>query len=474
MSGEHTPTQGPGAGPVFDGMLEVKLSDLVDGPSLSEVCKSYHKLFNVPIRFFTEDGALLADSVHKVAACEHMLTSAHGRRECTKQKERLKKYTPQTASPDHFSCVCGLDYTVVPLRYQGMLLGKITFGPYRPDSQQPIPKSGALQALEIDLDELEQKILDMRKISRTVISRIAKALLAVMDVILLSAHKAHVTTQVHVASVRESYRELLAKNKQLEQMQENIKEFEQLKSNFLSTVSHELRTPLTSIIGYSEMLYQGIAGDMGDEQKQFIGTIKTKGEELLGLISSILDFSTIESGRTELHVMEIAPAQIVERAVAECRPSAERRGVRIVVDLDDDLGEVLLDPEKIETALRHLIENGIKFSHPGGVVHVSARRLSPEPDKHADDGFGFVLMSTPETLEIAVRDYGIGIAQADQVRVFSPFVQVDNSSTRERGGAGLGLALVKTFVEKHGGQVEMDSNEGEGSTFAMRIPIVNR
>jgi signal transduction histidine kinase len=330
----------------------------------------------------------------------------------------------------------------------------------------------------LDLDSsVEKKVIrdllaEMRGVSKIAITRIVSAMIAVIDVILFNAHKAYVTNEMHLESIRESYRELTEKNRQLEEMNEHINEFERLKANFLSTVSHELRTPLTSIIGYSDMLFEGLAGELGQEQKQFVQTIKTKGDELLKLISSILDFSRFETGHLNLRRLDIDPKELVEKSVANNVDLAKRRGIRLLLDVPGELPTVSVDPERIETSIDHLIENAIKFSTPGAMVKVSAKISPPDEDATEDDGFGFVLMASPEMLEISVEDWGIGISEIEQDQIFAPFSQIDNSSTREQGGAGLGLAVVKHFVEAHGGQVKIQSRAGEGSQFSLWLPMI--
>jgi signal transduction histidine kinase len=313
----------------------------------------------------------------------------------------------------------------------------------------------------------------MRQTSGSVIRKIATAMLSVLDAVLFSAHKALVTSQMHIASVQEAHQALTKKNQELEEMNEQIKAFERLKSSFLSTVSHELRTPLTSIIGYSDMLSEGMAGSLDEDQRQFIRTIKTKGEELLKLISAILDFSQIETGHLNLRKRETDPKKLLDEVIEETEETAERRGVKLVTDLAGDLRPVELDSERIQAAVGHLVDNAIKFSPPGGVVKVSARVTPSEHDaEDEDDGVGFVLMTAPDWLDITIEDFGEGIDEENHELIFAPFTQLDDSTTREHGGAGLGLAVVKHFVEAHGGRVSVQSTPAKGSTFTIRLPIM--
>jgi signal transduction histidine kinase len=151
---------------------------------------------------------------------------------------------------------------------------------------------------------------------------------------------------------------------------------------------------------------------------------------------------------------------------------ASRRGVQISADIPDNIPTVQMDPEKIVTSVAHLVDNAIKFSSPGARVQVSARIMDSNEDDTDEDGFGFVLMATPDMLEISVKDTGIGIETKNVDSLFAPFTQADESSTREHGGAGMGLAIVKQYIEAHGGRVHVHSQKGKGSNFSIRIPIL--
>ncbi len=444
----------------------------MEGSSFREVCEAYYKLFDVPIRVFDKEGNVLAEVTGHLSPCRYVNKFEKGRKECTGTRLRVKKNIPEKGLAGA-TCVCGLQYAAAPIYYQNAVVGKVVLGPYLPVESEGAKKEKGTLGGEFEKDELERRIGSMRQVSKKAIEKIVNAIMSVVDVVLFASHKAHVTSQIHLSSIRESYKELAEKNRELESMHEQMREFERLKANFLSTVSHELRTPLTSIIGYSDMLAEGIAGELDPEQQQFVLTIKDKGDELLRLISSILDFSRIETGHLDIRWTKTDPKELIEEAADEADELAKRRGIRLSVDIPE-LPPVWLDPEKIRGAIDHVIENAVKFSTPQGVVKIGARMLDPDEEELPDEGFGFVLMASPKQLEIFIEDYGIGIAEGDQGEIWAPFAQLDNSSTREHGGAGLGLAVVKHYVEAHGGQVLVNSNPGEGSKFMIRIPVVDR
>jgi signal transduction histidine kinase len=291
-----------------------------------------------------------------------------------------------------------------------------------------------------------------------------------LDLILFAGHKALLTSQMHLATVTESYRELEEKNRSLEEAVERLRELDRLKSNFLATVSHELRTPLTSIIGYSEMLGEGIAGELSAEQTEFVKTIREKGEQLLSLIMNLLDLSKLESGTMRLKKTDARLQMVVGEVVSTLLPTARKKGVTLVGEAKPDLPALNADPEKLRQVFLNLTENAIKFTPQGGTVKVSAAVVDwANPD---DDDAGFVLVApTQRRLEVRVSDTGIGIPPAERDKVWDAFYQVDSSSTREYGGTGLGLSIVKRLVEAHGGTIQIEGNSPRGTVFVVALPL---
>jgi signal transduction histidine kinase len=242
-----------------------------------------------------------------------------------------------------------------------------------------------------------------------------------------------------------------------------------LKSNFLATVSHELRTPLTSIIGYSEMLTEGIAGQLGAEQREFVDTIHEKGEQLLALITGLLDLSKLESGSLSIRKTTIVVPQLLEAVVSTCTPAARKKGVRLQLDVDKTIVEVRADPERLRQVFINLVDNAVKFTPAGGSVTLSARNLGA--DANDDETAGFALLAPVQTrVEIRVADTGIGIPARERNKVFDAFYQVDSGSTREYGGTGLGLSIVKRLIDAHSGSVHIEDNSPQGTVFVVRLP----
>jgi len=222
------------------------------------------------------------------------------------------------------------------------------------------------------------------------------------------------------------------------------------KSEFLANMSHELRTPLNAIIGFSEVLLEGIFGGVNDKQREYLQDVLGSGQHLLSLINDILDLSKIEAGRMELDVSTFSFRDALESGLTIVRERAARHSIELNAVIASDVGTLEADERKVKQIFYNLLTNAVKFTPDGGRVDVTAR--SENGDVRVD-----------------VRDNGIGIAEADQVRIFEEFRQVGRERSRE--GTGLGLTLTKRFVELHGGRIWLESAQGKGSTFAFTLPL---
>ncbi|HEX2438949.1 MAG TPA: ATP-binding protein [Methylomirabilota bacterium] len=223
------------------------------------------------------------------------------------------------------------------------------------------------------------------------------------------------------------------------------------KSEFLANMSHELRTPLNAVIGFSEVLAEGLFGEVNDKQAEYLKDILESGRHLLSLINDILDLSKIEAGRMELEPSEFDLPGAIDTTLLLMRERAGRKGIEVSRTIDAQLGILRADERKVKQVLLNLLSNAVKFTPEGGRIDVTAR---------AHDG----------VVEIAVADTGVGIAPEDQAAVFEEFRQV-GSAAKKVEGTGLGLALSRKFVELHGGRLWVTSERGAGSTFSFTIPL---
>ncbi len=287
--------------------------------------------------------------------------------------------------------------------------------------------------------------------------------------ILQSAYAAWVTSELHLQTSASAWRAMAQQNAELTRAVEHLRQLDQLKGNFLATVSHELRTPLTSVIGFSEMLLEGIAGELNPEQADYVRTILSRGEELLQLITQVLEMSQLEAGAVRLELRPMAVAVLVAKAIDAVALAAQGAEVTLRAELPP-LPPVLVDAEKLQRVLVNLLGNAIKFSPRGAAVVVQAATAPIRRPFEAETLFG---EEAHDAVRISVVDQGIGIAPEQLSRVFEAFYQVDAGPTRRHGGAGLGLSIVRNLVVAHGGEVWADSRVGAGTTMSFTVPLAS-
>ena len=227
-----------------------------------------------------------------------------------------------------------------------------------------------------------------------------------------------------------------------------------MKADFLSTMSHELRTPLNSVNGFSEMLLNSAA--LSEKEQRWAANINTSGKQLLVLINEILDLAKLEAGKTTLKAESVDVPAFCEQAAMLVRPLAEKKEIELRVQVAADWPEIRQDIGKLRQILSNLLSNAVKFTPDGGRITLSAR--------HADD-----------KLILGVSDTGVGIPAEEQEMIFQKFRQASNPLTREQGGSGLGLSIVRELAKLLCGNVTLQSDVGRGSTFtltvAARLPL---
>lgn len=241
------------------------------------------------------------------------------------------------------------------------------------------------------------------------------------------------------------------RTRELQEANEQLKELGRLKSEFLATMSHELRTPLNSIIGFTGILRQGIAGELNAEQLKQISMVYGSAKHLLTLINDLLDLSRIESGRVEIQREPFRCEEVIAEVIASLAPALAGKALKLVSDIPAPLPEVRSDRKRIFQILLNLANNGVKFTEEGEVrIRCVARG---------------------EALEFHVTDTGIGIKPENMALLFEAFRQVDGSARRSYEGAGLGLHLSRRLAGLLGGDIRAESEYGKGSRFTLRLPL---
>jgi signal transduction histidine kinase len=288
-------------------------------------------------------------------------------------------------------------------------------------------------------------------------ARAAQLFADVLGLLLHHAHARALTHATHEAAMTDTFADLQRHNQRLELAVARLQELDRAKSSFLATMSHELRTPLTSVIGYSEMLLEGLAGPLAAEQRDYVGTILGKADQLLQLITAVLDVSMLETGKVAVEDAPVRIDELVDSVVASFAPQAQKRDVAITVASTPLI--VRGDRRKIRQVLWNLVSNAVKFSRDQSTVAIAVRTGPLRSDAEVP------------AAHVEISDAGIGIDRHQLAHIFEPFFQVDQSSTRAYGGSGIGLTLAKAYVEAHGGRIWVDSTPGTGSVFTVVFPL---
>ena len=252
-----------------------------------------------------------------------------------------------------------------------------------------------------------------------------------------------------VEGLEESVRE---RTEKLEEALQSAETANKTKSEFLANMSHELRTPMNAIIGFSELMAEGITGALNKKQMEYVEDIYESGCHLLSLINGILDLSKIEAGKMTYEPSEFSLGELLLDSLMIINEDALQHHITINTGIDDDLGFISADRQKIKQVVYNLLSNAIKFTPDGGEIGVNAGR-------------------DEEKILVEVWDTGIGIACEDQKKLFKPFSQIESTWSKKYQGTGLGLALSKKFVELHGGEIRVESEPGKGSRFSFTLPF---
>ncbi len=256
-----------------------------------------------------------------------------------------------------------------------------------------------------------------------------------------------------ITALKEAQSALEERNRSLRMANERLKELDRLKSNFLANMSHELRTPLNSIIGFAQILDDQLAGELNEQQHEFVEDINASGQHLLTLINDLLDLSKIEAGRLEIRTELFDFASLAQETADVIRRMTDAKQQTLDLEIPPNVESISADRFRIKQVLLNLLSNANKFTPNGGDIKLKARIM----DETA--------------LLVSVSDTGIGIPEEDLDSIFNEFQQVDSSTTREAEGTGLGLSISRRLIEMHSGKLWAESKPGEGSIFSFLLPL---
>ncbi len=256
--------------------------------------------------------------------------------------------------------------------------------------------------------------------------------------------------------------EVIARTQELQAALVRAEAADRIKSAFLATMSHELRTPLNSIIGFTGILLQGLAGPLNPEQAKQLGMVRNSARHLLELINDVLDLSKIEAGQLEVRSEPFDVRISLERVTALVKPLADKKGLALNSVLPPELGEMVSDRRRVEQILLNLLNNAIKFTDKGSVTLAAERIVDFQPTPEAP----------PRTvLRLRVKDTGIGIKAEDLATLFRPFRQIDTGLSRQHEGSGLGLVICRRLATLLGGEISAASEWSTGSEFTVTFPL---
>jgi PAS domain S-box-containing protein len=318
---------------------------------------------------------------------------------------------------------------------------------------------------EIQLgDPLTGRPLPVEAVAGTILSEQGELMwvVTILHDLTEALEKARLYEQLKQASVelerkvQEATGELAQQNELLRRQHIALEQASALKSQFLANMSHEFRTPLNAILGYTHMLLNNVTGPVSDPQRKSLSRIDSNSRHLLALINDILDITRIEAGRMPLNATTFGVGELFEEVQSELEPIIKRSNLAVSTKVRGAVPGLRSDRQKVKQIVLNLLSNALKFT-PAGSVTMTA----------SYDG-------RLRQIAIAVKDTGVGIPEDDQVKVFEDFRQLDSSPARGYGGTGLGLSICRRLAQILGGTIDLQSTQGQGSTFTLRLPAKGR
>ncbi|HVO31299.1 MAG TPA: histidine kinase dimerization/phospho-acceptor domain-containing protein, partial [bacterium] len=349
------------------------LREMADRDALAELCERLRALLGLGVAIYDNEGTAVVAPPPIPAYCEARCQQYDETERCAATKANVGAPLADEDRQESRGCFTGLRYLALRLRSGVDVVGVAVLGPF---DEADRARAGDMPERADEKARATLSVLreEIRRVDRAELARVAEFVTGSIELLLFAQLKSFLTSRVHLESVNDSFRELQSKNRELRASFEKLKALDVLKSNFLATVSHELRTPLTSIIGYGEMVLDGIGGKVPPGAKKQIELIVLKGEQLLQLINSVLDISKLESGRMELNPERIKLKELVDDALASVRPQAAKKKLVLSAKIGDEFPELIADRYKLRQVLVNLLGNAVKFTPEGGKVGIKSRR----------------------------------------------------------------------------------------------------
>jgi signal transduction histidine kinase len=440
------------------------------------------ELTHVPLRVVRADGTVwleLSEPNGPAAICQYVDAFELTRSECESLVQLTRTAPIEAAQPNAAQthrCFTGAMYRRADVYLLGDLLGKVILGPFRPANA--LAADAVFSALDkrVDVAIADRQFSYMPALEPAVADRIVQSVRTTIEALAATAYESELSRVMQQLTHDGVTSEMARKNDALEQANARLIELDRVKVTFLGTMSHELKTPLTSILGYAEMLSENIGGELSAEQRQFVGVIYDRSNQLLQMISSLIELARLDQGRLRTQQAAVDIAALIREVVQTFLPIARKRELHLDASGIEALPLISGDVGYLRQVLYNLVDNAMKFTPSHGRIRVEAIKTTANlRDPSIDDGenVGLSVLAPPqEAIEIRVRDSGVGIAPAERERVFAAFYQVDASVTRAFSGAGLGLAIVKRILDGHGATVRIEDNpDGQGVALVVTLPV---
>ncbi|MBN1946272.1 MAG: PocR ligand-binding domain-containing protein [Bradymonadales bacterium] len=444
--------------------LTFSLADVAhkDRDLYREVCQSYFDLYGVAIKVFDDNGSILFEVPGPSALCQYCFKIPPCRQACIHLVNTIRRDLPPFQTVQKTTCFTGAEYRVAPIHYGTDVVGKVLFGPFLPPELRDLPAEFLAMDRSIDSWEAWEAAKRFRRINPRLADQIAKNLATVIEVMAFVGFKGLMTTNMHVQSLSEAFEEINQKNQKLESQIARLRELNNQRASFLAAISKEIKAPLTSLIGYAEMLQEGVGGALTEDQKEFLKTIIDQGESLFAITQTIEELSRIERGQVEITPKPVAVVDLLDRIVRQGKRLGAPRDIQVkLIPLQDPIPDLFVDPDKVHSILQRIMNNAVKFTPSGGHIEVSARD---------DSFFGATHNSDNPAVAISIQDTGIGIPPEHVGQIFDPFFTVHRGPEHPYSGTGVGLAIAKAYTDAHAGRILVQSTPGQGTTVTVFLP----